>query len=279
MKLTENQCKCISCGSIKTYSEKVRQRQREMPCRTCAGKKRTLAKNRFKRVCELCGDTKTSNVAIKAKICRNSSRKPVMGDINFDRDHNYIKVHYTYFCPECPSVRVLVGKRKSAHCKECARIHTKRKRREGSLSFNFDTMSFPERKHMPKLVHRLPLPKVRHVRICTECEESKIVSSVAATINKKCKACSLLAKPKKYVKKSKAKAEKNPSAQAIDKARKANKAHHEYIEKEKKKVPKKQKLTDEEMMAEWMKTNEVKKAGIEIEMPHIEQVMYIKADY
>ena len=246
MELAKNQCLCPQCRRVKSYSEPVRKKDLTTPCIKCSGKNRRKAKGRFKRTCDTCGEEKTSNTFIKATTCQNCSRKKVMGDIVFLKNHDYVKVHYTYICHECDSVRVLSTKRKSSYCKTCARLYTKKRRRETSIYFDFEDM-------------KMRVPNVKHYRVC-ECGHTAQVASIrnACFVKEcvKCKPKSIKEVVKKQLKEPKRKSA-TPAKIAIAKVVEVNRKHKEDMAlcAKKKPVIPKAKLTNEEMLAIWEKDN------------------------
>lgn len=251
MNKTEFTCPCPQCGKTKCLSEKPRKRNRETPCKTCAGKNRTKStdKERFTRVCDTCGKLKKTPREVLATTCVKCSRKKTGKTLVLNRTYSEAKTAYHYFCRTCPSVRVLRARRKTSYCSVCVRKHTKGE----SLKIYFD---FTEMK--------MKIPKVRHFAICPECPpetatrlvQNKKVAGIVRCVKHRIQPKDIKRKTRTVVKtktKTKSKA-KEVSPEAIARAKEINREHRAEVKESKKEetvqIP--QTKSDEEMIAEFL---------------------------
>jgi len=194
----------------------------------------------YKRVCAECGDIKEVTYKPKSTTlcgaCR--SKKLNVASIIARRWEGHTPVRYWYFCSNCPSVREVKVRHRSVYCADCSRRLARKPKVKGY--FDLKTLKYY-------------LPKVRHFRVCEKCGDVKEVKTKQSAQKKLCRSCSLNKKVKGIAYKTKRKT--RVSKLQIEQERERNRQHREAMAKAEK--PKKPKLSDEEMIANYLKTNKV----------------------
>ena len=182
----------------------------------------------------MCGNVKEVRYKPKGnELCASCRSKISVIDVN--KRWEYIpRKRYWYFCPHCSSIRELRATRKSSLCTNCNRTYAKKPATKGY--FDLDTLKYI-------------IPKIRHFRVCSVCGDVKEVKSKQSAQKKFCRKCKP-SKPRKL------KRTTQMSKAEIEKQRELNRKHREEVSKQNKK-PKKQTLTDEEMIAKYLATHKV----------------------
>ena len=213
---------------------------------------------RYQRICPNCGDK--AMVGYKPKpdtLCKTCNRKELASVMHIAKHKNHVPVRYTYFCPTCPKVHIGPAKHKTAYCQKCSRAYVHRIRESIPCYFDFGTM-----KIIGKGVQFL-----RYFRVCVHCEpneQAKEVKSKSQAGFRPCNKHKHIGKPPrkprcKSVYKPRKKKAKEPSKDSIDRYKAKQ---QEYVEQQeeleaKKVVIPKQKISDEDMMAQFLAKNEV----------------------
>jgi len=223
----------------------------------------------YDRICE-CGDV--ARVCYKPKghekcrVC--ASRETAYASIHSRWSEGREKVRYYYFCPTCPSVRVLIDKRKSSYCGVCSRKFSKQE--PDKITYCLKEMKL-----------KIPKPRKRYFAICPDCPPETATREVSQSANSKygihnrCRPCAVKAKPKSYNKtkpqvRKELKKPKVASPQAIKKAQEINREHRVAVQNISRVILVTQTKTEAQMIAEFLKT---KSPSVVIDskepMPHI----------
>jgi len=171
---------------------------------------------------------------------------------------------YWYFCAKCPKIQVKRTKQGGAYCGECSK---KQPRRKNRLPIYYDLKEM-------KMV-----APMRHIRICPHCpsdSNTKTVQVARLAGIRPCRKHAYIDNPEALAKKEakrqatrKAnkplhrkvykKKDKTVSKEAIEKQIVINRKHKEEVKAKEKKIVSKK--TDKQMMAEFLKKNDVKVLG------------------
>ncbi len=171
------------------------------------------------RVCANCGDKKEVVYYPTGKeLCKSCAYDKFARETILKRYKNYVHVKYTYICHGCNSVREFKTKRKSNFCTKCSRVWRYKKKHK--IYFDFDTMS---------IINLTPKPK----------EKKKMDIKVG------------VGRPKIDNKKIR----RQPSKEAIKQQREINRRHREAVANFTKRPPK-PKISEEDMIASWLQTNQ-----------------------
>ncbi len=215
-----------------------------------------MSRKMFERICAICKDskqiTKQPRPGTLCPSCRSKKkrRKPIVYKI------------YWHFCPTCPSVRGLKTARRTQYCADCSRIESAKKR-VGKKRKS------PERKDMQVFY-----------RICPDCpadDNTSVVSAARYSGIRPCKVHRKRVVPKKYNVKPRSTVlnrTTNVSPEAIEKERQKNREHKEALKQERVK-PKAQKKTDEQMLEEFLKTNQPSSTFSDEPMGHFTSGMHL----
>jgi len=242
---------CKSCGKTRKV-QRLRKNhiEGEYICQPCTN---ALKKITYIRVCDECGDEKkvANTKEANSKLCKKCSAKrlgKLMSEKNRKYPDGYVK-RYTVTCPTCGKTREVTRNPKYAktnNCLACTQILSGLKRRG-------------KKRKSPKPKEN----KMRYFRFCPECDGDEAIKQVASKANagmKLCKKHSQLAnaknrigkKPKSYDMTNRNK--KRVPKEAIEKQIAINRKHKKLVEQEKKTIPE-AKLSDEEMIANFLKNN------------------------
>jgi len=222
-----------------------------------------MARKKYIRTCA-CGDVKEVGYKPKPNTkCMSCSAKVLGKNMAKSR---WAKVKerktYTYFCPTCPSVRILNARRTSSMCGDCSRIYSKRPKPTAS-HFDFKDMKMTIMK-----------PAKRYFRLCIDCGDCKQVATASAAKPNYCRKCSDknkdrkaisakgVATIKKATKPRKKTVKKKVSKEAIEKQIQLNREHREFHENEVKEIPE-QSTSNEDMIARFLKK---KKPSVTVDM-------------
>lgn len=208
------------------------------------------------RVCVDCGDVKQveSLRDMKSLRCFPCNRI-FLGKERKGKQTTAPRIRYYYFCSKCPTISIAKAKRNSTMCQDCARRNPRKLNPKIFLDLN--TMETIRIESEVILLRQLKKMKPKRIRVA---REKKV--RVAKTI-----------KPKKI---KRVKARKKPtqneimnSSQFIDKQREANKQHKEDLVKQKEIVMIPQRLSDEDMIAKFLKRNKPSVVDTITKIPHL----------
>jgi len=196
---------------------------------------------KYLRVCPDCGNhqelTYRPKKGQQCRSCCGKAKVKVMHLNNRKKD----KKTYTHTCKECGATKEFnysQDRHKTGLCGICSRQQTANTRKEREL---------------------------RYFRICPDCPEDDNTKMVASERNAGIKHCQKHRPKKVYAKRTKPnkprpKKAKAASKAAIEKAVEVNRKHKEFIASESSRRPvPKQLLTDDEMMAKWLKGHKITK--------------------
>jgi len=260
--LDDYSCPCPTCGAIKHYKAKVSKKNLLADCMDCSLEKRTIHKDgekrTYTRVCK-CGDIKEVGYKPKGnERCRKCAKKEDAKEMARIRWGKVGRIRYFYFCPTCPKVSEVTIKRKTSWCGDCSRLYSKTKP-SYSLEWDYDTMRyFRICKHCGDIKQVKQEDKCG-LKACNECRHLEIDKKVANAKRKATNEAKKKANPKPKVAKKPKRAEKKINPIALAKVREVNRKHKEEEARKKTKPKVKAKLTDEQMMAKWLKGNKVTK--------------------
>ena len=245
---------CPGCSKSREVKWKPKKGTVCLECRTNKSRVNPIGtRTKYKRVCK-CGDIATVGYKPKGnemcRLCRGREQAIDMCGKNVKKEED--KKRYTHICAMCPSVRVTVDGRKSNLCRDCSRKHARRKK--PYMYFDFKEM-------------KIKAPK-RYFAYCNDCDAVREVSQSQFSQYGYDTNCRKHAKRNKKNKKSDMQiikeARKSPKSKSkeisqasIKRVQEINRDHRKAVKNITEKKPKisKQKKTDDEMMAAFLKTN------------------------
>jgi len=236
---------CIDCHESR---EVVRARKRQTRCLKCS-----IEARRKPNKCSDCGaDRHTSSPLGRCKDC-------------YLKNRTVSEEERTRTCVDCGDKKVM--KTKSRIKKRCASCSAKKRAIDVPIRKN----KLPTEQNYinPRVTYKTAKGNVRtlYLRTCTSCENSAYVSCKPRDPdNVLCSDCSKEVGSYRHATKKRAKHNypknrklKIPPKEAIEKAKEINREHKESIANNNIKTIPIQKLSDDDMVAKWLETNEPKK--------------------
>jgi len=202
-----------------------------------------MAKIKKIRICVECGDKQiVSYYPTGKEKCRKCSARDRIAKTIHQKYKNpdFKRNCFTYFCPNCSSVRIGQSKRKTNYCGDCTR---KKKSFMQQYTFCLKFMKYIK-------TNKKPIK----IRICDMCGDRKEVSQKTAST--RCKKCSNSLRVRKTgLSRTSTNKPVQASKEYIEKMRKQNRDHKKNLKAKKKVV---QTLSEKEMIAKFLENNEVK---------------------